>query len=906
MTSKLGRTSFFALAGAITSREIKQRGALDGTLFECGDNNFERISFVLGTVGGVSDAITAAARTVTDLLPRVRLYVKTLYPAHIATTIAAIWAEHDSHPVGDHEEDDDERPAEQCYHSPYFMLCDMVRNHTDDWHDDKLYSKSILPADRSGIVAKTFSKLIVPRERATALLTKAQCAGCADMNTFAEAVMQLQNLLQDKGDSTADAARALADCLVRFRMLLGHRVRCAVQTHAVHRLQDDVVHRTNHVHIILDFKMKWLPVSPRESQGDWFGKRGISWHGSCVIVSNEMLEGRVAPPSGAAATRTYDSTYLFFDDVIIGEDKQDATAVLVIFDALMERLVKMLPVTESVTVQSDNAGCYSSATTLLLAEVLASNHGLALLRWLNNEAGDGKTVLDAHFGVMSAAVFVKVDAGADASTALTLADALAAIKVRNTSVATLSPHADTTGRALKQLAASCTKAVPGVRSIRDAEYTKDAIVFRMCSLPDVGDGEVLKPPRCVLPRTHSVFNKLAAFNLKDKGSLSRCVCRVVIGDEESSSELLVACSSGTRCGGWFHPKCFELEEEKYVDKDDVTCPLCENPALTLSSAVLRTTVQVCAEFADLQTSRRWRSSPMESPSTTTTTDEDLLEVVDDLGGGVVRRGIRVDVSPLPLAMYQCSRCFLPVTLAGLNGHTCRMSMSKPTLTGAAVAAASDSVLFKQSSDLIKQQSEAQRGQLQLAVQPFKPSTVLKFGCGRRQQLPSTLCSAAAAALETMFEDSEVDGRGKTSAKAAMEMLEALVEDGKPLFNPLTLPSEDAVKRWIAGWVKKTTTNMKKRLPEPADPDDSDPPSPPTKKVKKVKKVKARVPSRQDAAATAAAAAGAGARAGASAGAGAGAAAAAGRLHEWHDPYAHQYQTYSEDRGARRAQRRSEG
>ena len=87
-------------------------------------------------------------------------------------------------------------------------------------------------------------------------------------------------------------------------MLLGHRVRCAVQTHAVHRLQDDVVHRTNHVHIILDFKIKWLPVSPRESQGDWFGKRGISWHGSCVIVSNEMLEGRVAPPSGAAATRT--------------------------------------------------------------------------------------------------------------------------------------------------------------------------------------------------------------------------------------------------------------------------------------------------------------------------------------------------------------------------------------------------------------------------------------------------------------------------------------------------------------------------------------------------------------------------------------------------------------------------
>ena len=41
-----------------------------------------------------------------------------------------------------------------------------------------------------------------------------------------------------------------------------------------------------------------------------------------------------------------------------------------------------------------------------------------------------------------------------------------------------------------------------------------------------------------------------------------------------------------------------------MDKDDVTYPLCENPALTLPSAVLRTTVQMCAEFADLQTSRR--------------------------------------------------------------------------------------------------------------------------------------------------------------------------------------------------------------------------------------------------------------------------------------------------------------
>ena len=29
--------------------------------------------------------------------------------------------------------------------------------------------------------------------------------------------------------------------------------------------------------------MKWLPQRYRETQADWFGKRGISWHVSVVV-----------------------------------------------------------------------------------------------------------------------------------------------------------------------------------------------------------------------------------------------------------------------------------------------------------------------------------------------------------------------------------------------------------------------------------------------------------------------------------------------------------------------------------------------------------------------------------------------------------------------------------------------
>lgn len=45
--------------------------------------------------------------------------------------------------------------------------------------------------------------------------------------------------------------------------------------------------------IVLDWAMKYLPRKYRESQSDWFGKRGISWHiavvtrkviGNCILL----------------------------------------------------------------------------------------------------------------------------------------------------------------------------------------------------------------------------------------------------------------------------------------------------------------------------------------------------------------------------------------------------------------------------------------------------------------------------------------------------------------------------------------------------------------------------------------------------------------------------------------------
>ena len=42
--------------------------------------------------------------------------------------------------------------------------------------------------------------------------------------------------------------------------------------------------------IIMDWAMKWLPKRYRETQTDWFGKKGLSWHVSACITRAKSQE----------------------------------------------------------------------------------------------------------------------------------------------------------------------------------------------------------------------------------------------------------------------------------------------------------------------------------------------------------------------------------------------------------------------------------------------------------------------------------------------------------------------------------------------------------------------------------------------------------------------------------------
>jgi hypothetical protein len=100
----------------------------------------------------------------------------------------------------------------------------------------------------------------------------------------------------------------------------------------------------------------------------------------------------------------------YYDQILENNVAEDAATTLLLFDALL-RLVKKDPDLAGktdITFQSDNAGCYNCNLFARLLWVVAHVNGYYLKRYINNESGDGKTVLDGHFGRASAAITTQV------------------------------------------------------------------------------------------------------------------------------------------------------------------------------------------------------------------------------------------------------------------------------------------------------------------------------------------------------------------------------------------------------------------------------------------------------------------------------------------------------------------
>ena len=132
--------------------------------------------------------------------------------------------------------------------------------------------------------------------------------------------------------------------------------------------------------------MKFESMYFREKTTDFYGKKGLSWHGS--MLYSRYVESDLDSIAMDEGLKDFKITY--FDHISSGDSKQEYVAVMSYFDAVCRRIVIDFPHIKSLYVQSDNSRCYKKGILILGLFLTARAHGLELLSYVHTGIQDGK------------------------------------------------------------------------------------------------------------------------------------------------------------------------------------------------------------------------------------------------------------------------------------------------------------------------------------------------------------------------------------------------------------------------------------------------------------------------------------------------------------------------------------
>lgn len=136
----------------------------------------------------------------------------------------------------------------------------------------------------------------------------------------------------------------------------------------------------------MDWAMKFIPIAYREKQEQFFGKKGISWHVTCIIY----VDG-----DNKVVTQTF---LHLFDSC-----SQDSNSVIGIMDSLFGHITKYFG-KRNLYLRSDNAGCYHSQMIIGVLSFLAKKHQQTIKRYDFSEAQAGKDICDRKISPIKRAI----------------------------------------------------------------------------------------------------------------------------------------------------------------------------------------------------------------------------------------------------------------------------------------------------------------------------------------------------------------------------------------------------------------------------------------------------------------------------------------------------------------------
>ena len=152
--------------------------------------------------------------------------------------------------------------------------------------------------------------------------------------------------------------------------------------------------------------MKFLPRKFRESQSDWFAKRGMSWH---ITVATRRTENH------ELQMMTFVHVYQTCN--------QDSCAVLSIMKDI-GKLKSQLPQLKTVFYRQDNGGCYHCGATIVGASFTGCYSGVTVKRLDFSDAQGGKGPCDRKAASIKSHMEIHLNQGSNIETAKEMVDAI--------------------------------------------------------------------------------------------------------------------------------------------------------------------------------------------------------------------------------------------------------------------------------------------------------------------------------------------------------------------------------------------------------------------------------------------------------------------------------------------------
>ena len=158
--------------------------------------------------------------------------------------------------------------------------------------------------------------------------------------------------------------------------------------------------------ITQDWAMKFLPQKFRETQADWFGKRGISWHISVVVrkVQSNLQQ----------------QTFVH----IMKNSPQESDAVTWIMEHVLTTVKLEHPEVSTAYFRQDNAGCYHSVALLCACPEISKHTGIHIKRVDFSDPQGGKGACDRKAATVKGHVRRYINEGHDVATTEGFKDAI--------------------------------------------------------------------------------------------------------------------------------------------------------------------------------------------------------------------------------------------------------------------------------------------------------------------------------------------------------------------------------------------------------------------------------------------------------------------------------------------------